>query len=136
MDIYTSEKRSDIMSKVKNKDSKLEVKFRKVLWAEGFRYRKNSTKYFGKPDLVYSKYSTVIFIDSCFWHGCPEHGQIPKTRKEFWEKKIKRNKERDLEVTRHYQDMEWVVIRIWEHDLKKSNFSHQVKLVLSILRKS
>ena len=110
------------MSKVKNKDSKIEVEFRKKLWHAGFRYRKNSTKYFGKPDIVLPKYKTVIFIDSCFWHGCKRHGSIPATRKKFWTEKIERNKARDKKVNKHYKKQSWKVFRIWEHDLKKKDF--------------
>lgn len=110
------------MSKIKHKDSKIEIRFRKKLWAEGFRYRKNSTKHFGKPDIVLSKYKTVIFIDSCFWHGCRKHGMIPETRKNFWSQKIKRNKDRDKEVTKYYKKSDWKIFRIWEHDLRKKDF--------------
>ncbi len=127
-DIFTKQKRSEIMSKVKNKDSKLEVEFRKRLWRAGFRYLKNSTKYYGKPDLVLPKYKTVIFIDSCFWHGCKRHGSIPETRKDFWLKKIERNRERDKEVNRYYRKLGWKVVRVWEHQLKslKYVFDHNV----------
>ena len=110
------------MSKVRNKDSKIEVEFRKKLWKAGFRYLKNSTKYFGKPDIVLPKYKTVIFIDSCFWHGCKKHGSIPETRKKFWTDKIERNKARDKEVNRYYKKEGWKIIRIWEHDLKKKDY--------------
>lgn len=118
-DIFTKEKRSEIMSKVRHKDSKIEVEFRKKLWANGFRYRKNSGKYFGKPDVALPKYKTVIFIDSCFWHGCKKHGSIPATHTKFWTEKIDRNKARDKEVSRHYKKRGWKVIRVWEHDLSK-----------------
>ncbi|MFA6992301.1 MAG: very short patch repair endonuclease [Candidatus Gracilibacteria bacterium] len=107
------------MSRVRNKDSKIEIEFRKKLWNAGFRYRKNSTKYFGKPDLVLLKHKTVIFVDSCFWHGCKKHGSMPQTRKKFWETKIERNKERDKEVGKHYKKSSWKIFRIWEHDIKK-----------------
>jgi DNA mismatch endonuclease (patch repair protein) len=122
-DIFSKEKRSGIMSKVRNKDSLIEVEFRKKLWNAGFRYRKNSTKYFGKPDLVLKKYKTVIFIDSCFWHGCEKHGSVPQTNKKFWKKKIVRNIDRDREVDSHYKKIDWNIIRIWEHDLK-NNFEY------------
>lgn len=102
-DIFSKKKRSEIMSKIGSKDSRIEIEFRKALWKEGFRYRKNSIKYFGKPDLVLSKYKTVIFIDSCFWHGCGKHSLTPQTRKKFWEQKISRNKARDKEVNRYYK---------------------------------
>jgi len=121
VDIFSKEKRSGIMSKVRNKDSKIEVEFRKKLWKAGLRYRKNSTKYFGKPDLVLKKYKTVIFIDSCFWHGCDEHGSVPRTNKKFWKEKIARNIERDREVDSYYKKIDWNIVRIWEHDLKNNS---------------
>lgn len=123
------------MSKVRNKDSKIEVMFRKALWKEGFKYRKNATKYFGKPDIVLPKYKTVIFVDSCFWHGCKKHGSMPATRTEFWEKKIARNKERDKEVNRHYKKESWRVIRVWEHEITKKYFA-TTEIIVSELNKS
>jgi DNA mismatch endonuclease (patch repair protein) len=118
-DIFSKKKRSEIMSKVRSKDSKIEIEFRKRLWKAGFRYRKNSTKYFGKPDIVLPKYKTVIFIDSCFWHGCKKHGSMPQTRKKFWATKIERNKQRDKEVNKYYRKSDWKIFRAWEHDLAK-----------------
>jgi DNA mismatch endonuclease (patch repair protein) len=116
-DKFSKQKRSEIMSKVRNKDSKIEILLRKELWKNGFRYRKNSTKYFGKPDVVLPKHKTVIFVDSCFWHGCKKHGSMPQTRREFWENKITRNKARDKEVSRFYKKEGWNIVRIWEHDI-------------------
>jgi len=107
------------MSKIRSKDTKIEILFRKVLWKKGFRYRKNSSKYFGKPDLVLPKYKTVIFIDSCFWHNCPKHGYLPKSNLKYWRKKIERNKERDKEVKKHYKKISWKIFRVWEHDIIK-----------------
>ena len=107
------------MSAVKSKDSKVEVKFRKAIWRAGFRYSKNSTKYFGKPDLVLKRYKTVIFVDSCFWHGCKRHCRLPAARKKYWVEKIGRNKKRDKEVNRYYKKIGWKIIRIWEHKILK-----------------
>jgi len=119
MDVFSKKKRSEIMSKIRSKDTKIEILFRKVLWKKGFRYRKNSSKYFGKPDLVLPKYKTVIFIDSCFWHNCPKHGYLPKSNLKYWRKKIERNKERDKEVKKHYKKISWKIFRVWEHDIIK-----------------
>lgn len=116
MDTVSKKKRSEIMSRVKSRDSKIEIAFRKELWRRGFRYRKNSGKYFGKPDLVLSKHKTVIFIDSCFWHGCKKHCRIPTARKTYWVNKIERNKARDKEVSKYYKKQGWKIFRIWEHD--------------------
>ena len=109
------------MSKVRSKDSKIEVNFRKAIWKAGFRYRKNPTKYFGKPDLVLKKHKTVIFIDSCFWHGCKRHCRLPATRKKYWTAKIARNAKRDKEVVQYYRKEGWKIFRIWEHQLKSSD---------------
>ena len=121
MDVFSKKKRSEIMSKIKSKDTKIEILFRKALWKKGFRYRKNSSKHFGKPDLVLPKYKTVIFIDSCFWHNCPKHGCLPKSNLRYWRKKIKQNKERDKEVKKYYKKISWKIFRIWEHEFKKKD---------------
>lgn len=107
------------MSRIKNRDSKIETSFRKELWRHGFRYSKNSGKYFGKPDIVLPKYKTVIFIDSCFWHGCKKHCRIPSVHKVYWIKKISRNTARDKEVSSYYKKQGWNIFRVWEHDLRK-----------------
>ena len=107
------------MRAVRSKDSLLEAAFRKELWRRGIRYRKHPKGYFGKPDLVNKSKKLVIFIDSCFWHGCPEHCRLPKTNNRYWIDKISRNKERDKKVTKHYKERGWTVQRYWEHDLKK-----------------
>ena len=88
-DIFTKQKRSEIMSKISGKETKPEILVRKFLFANGFRYT-------GKPDIVLKKYKTVIFIHGCFWHGhnCPAR-KLPETRKEFWRKKIQENIDRD-----------------------------------------
>lgn len=118
-DTVSKKKRSQIMSAVRSKDSKIEVYFRKEIWKVGFRYRKNPRKYFGKPDLALKKHKTVIFVDSCFWHGCKKHCRLPTTKREYWTKKIERNKKRDGEVNRYYKKIGWKIIRVWEHEIKK-----------------
>ena len=116
-DTVSKKKRSEIMRAVRSKDSGIEIKFRKAIWKAGFRYRKSPTKYFGKPDLVLRKYKTVIFVDSCFWHGCKKHCRLPSSNKKYWIEKIERNKKRDKEVNRHYKKLDWNVIRVWEHSI-------------------
>lgn len=106
------------MRAIKSKETKLEKNFRHDLWKRGFRYRKNSGKYFGKPDIVLKKYQTVIFIDSCFWHGCKKHFRSPETNTDFWTAKIERNKKRDAIVSRYYKKQDWKIFRVWEHDIK------------------
>lgn len=117
-DIFSKSKRSEIMRAIKSKETRLEKDFRHSLWENGFRYRKNSGKYFGKPDIVLKKYRTVIFIDSCFWHGCKKHFRKPSTNIDFWTAKVERNKKRDAVVSRYYKKQGWNIFRIWEHNIK------------------
>ena len=131
-DVVSKKKRSEIMSAVKSKDTKIEITFRKALWKKGIRYRKNSAKYFGKPDLVLKKYKAVIFIDSCFWHGCKKHCRIPATNKKYWVNKIDRNKKRDKEVNKFYKKMGWKIIRAWEHDIIKKQEENVKKIIKSL----
>ncbi len=129
-DTVSKKKRSEIMSRVKSKDSKIETSFRKKLWKQGFRYHKNSSKYFGKPDIVLPKYKTVIFIDSCFWHGCKKHCRMPAAHKDYWTRKVERNKNRDKEVLRYYNKKQgWKIFRIWEHELAKNPQKAMIKIV-------
>lgn len=117
-DKVSKEKRSKIMSSIRAQ-SKLENIFSKALWHKGIRFRKNVRKLRGTPDIAIKKYKVVIFVDSCFWHGCPLHYKRPKSNQEFWDAKIARNKERDLEVDAHYIELGWHVLRVWEHDIRK-----------------
>ncbi|MBI2054333.1 MAG: very short patch repair endonuclease [Candidatus Staskawiczbacteria bacterium] len=117
-DKITKKERSSLMAKIKSKETKLEKDFRKLLWKDGFRYRKNSSKHFGKPDIVVASKNLVVFIDSCFWHGCKKHCRIPEANREYWVKKINGNRNRDKKVNVYYKKIGWKIIRIWEHNLK------------------
>ena len=117
------------MGKIKSKETKLEKDFRKLLWKEGIKYRKNSSKHFGKPDIVITSKKLVIFIDSCFWHGCKKHCRIPETNHDYWVNKINRNKERDKEVNVYYKKIGWKIIRIWEHNFNNDNMNKMVKKI-------
>ncbi|RNA70029.1 very short patch repair endonuclease [Alteribacter keqinensis] len=116
-DTLTKDQRRKNMKAIKSQ-SKLENAVSKELWNKGIRFRKNSRGLFGKPDISIKKYKIVIFIDSCFWHCCPVHGNMPKSNKDFWEEKLKRNVERDKEVTTYYKDRGWNILRVWEHEIK------------------
>jgi DNA mismatch endonuclease, patch repair protein len=115
-DNLTKEQRTKNMKAIKSR-SGLENKVTKELWKMGYRFRKN-VNIFGKPDIVIKKYKIVIFIDSCFWHCCPLHGTMPKSNKDYWEKKLERNKIRDSEVSNYYKDNHWHILRVWEHEFK------------------
>lgn len=121
-DVFSREKRSEIMSRVKSKETSIEVKVRKFLWHAGWRYRKNFSSLPGKPDIVIPKIKTVIFVHGCFWHGHQSCGNfsLPKTRTDFWEAKINRNKQRDEENEIKLNEMGWNVITTMECQVEKS----------------
>ena len=118
-DIYEPEKRSEIMSHISDRDSRMEISVRKALFSAGLRYRKNVKSLPGKPDVVLSRYRTIIFTHGCFWHGhegC-KASKLPESRKDFWEKKIKDNVERDKRNTKLLEQNEWKVITLWQCEL-------------------
>lgn len=108
VDKMTQEQRHKTMSSIRAQ-SKLENTVSRALWRKGLRFRKNDRSLYGAPDISIKKYKLVIFIESCFWHRCPVHGTMPKTNIKFWENKLKRNVERDREVTNHYEEQDWTV---------------------------
>lgn len=144
------------MSRIRAKDTKPEMIVRKWLWSHGFRYRLNYPRLPGKPDIVLRKYRTCVFVNGCFWHG---HGvafgevqgvskvqevqevssseccKIPKTNREFWVKKIMRNKERDIEVKHQLAKMGWHSLTIWECELKPNKKDATLESLLYTLNK-
>jgi len=134
-DIFSKKKRSEIMSNIRNKDSKMEIRLRKELWKEGYRYRKNVSGYFGKPDILLKRYKTVVFVDSCFWHGCKKHFKLPTSKVKFWKNKIEKNITRDKKVTRYYKNKGWKIVRVWEHELKKDLSKAMKKIIKSMSKR-
>lgn len=119
-DIFTPRKRSQIMSAVKNKNTKPEVAVRKLLHALGYRFRLHKKELPGKPDIVLPRFKKVIFVNGCFWHGhegcC--RAKLPKTRTEFWREKMKANKERDEKCTLELRSLGYGVLIVWECEIK------------------
>ena len=121
MDNHTPEQRRKNMQAVKNKDSKIEIMLRKELWSRGLRYQKNSSKVYGKPDIVFIGKKVAVFCDSEFWHGYDwenKKNEI-KSKREFWIPKIERNMQRDIEVTEKLQSENWIVLRFGGNEIKK-----------------
>lgn len=120
-DIFTKAKRSDVMSKIRgrgNKDTELALaKLFRLNKITGWRRHQ---KIFGKPDFVFSKLKLAVFVDGCFWHGCPRHASKPKSNRAFWNQKLSANKNRDVLVNQQLKKLGWRVIRIWECALKKN----------------
>ena len=120
MDRLTQEQRHKNMAAIRAKDTKPELLVRNFLWSRGFRYRLNHPRLPGKPDIVLRRYRTCIFINGCFWHGhegC-KYFVMPKSNIDFWQGKIKRNRERDTETQKRLASMGWHCITIWECQLK------------------
>lgn len=112
--------RSEIMSRIKSKDTSIEIKLRKALWREGLRYRKNCKDVFGTPDICFKKDKIAVFCDSAFWHGKKYmEGERFKTNVEFWENKIKKNMARDKKVNETLKSEGWTVLRFWDEDINK-----------------
>ena len=135
MDHLTPQQRHKNMAAIHNKNTKPEMIVRKGLWCRGFRYRLNSPKLPGHPDLVLKKYRTCIFVNGCFWHGHEGCCKIPNTNQEFWEAKIKRNQERDIETQKRLAEMGWHCITIWECELKPSKREQTLKSLAFTLNK-
>jgi len=105
------------MSRIRRRDTRPEITLRKALWRVGHRYRLNSDLP-GSPDLVFRRTQVAIFVDGCFWHGCPVHYSAPLTRFNFWAAKLKRNVEHDSKVDEELRTLNWKPIHVWQHELK------------------
>jgi DNA mismatch endonuclease (patch repair protein) len=115
VDRISPEKRSKIMSAIHSKNTMPEVALRKALFARGLRFR----IHYGneKIDIAFPSKKTAIFVDGCFWHGCPLHSHIPKSNMDYWNPKLKKNIERDQEKNERLEKAGWEVLRFWEHEL-------------------
>lgn len=121
MDIWSKEKRSEVMSRILSKDTKPEKLVRSMLHSMGYRFRIHIKDLPGKPDVVLKKYNAIIFVHGCFWHlhdACRE-GRIPSTRKEYWSDKLLKNKARDEKHMRKLRRLGWKVMRVWECQVEK-----------------
>ena len=120
-DVLTKEQRHLNMSHIHGKDTKPEEIVRKYLFSRRYRYRKNDSRYPGKPDIVLPKYHTVIFVHGCFWHrhpGC-RYATTPSTNREFWQKKFDQNVARDKKVQEQLKSDGWNVIVVWECEISR-----------------
>lgn len=130
-DVFGSNKRSEVMRKIKSKDTKPEIRIRKALHRLGFRFRLHKKELPGKPDIVLPKFRTVIQVRGCFWHGhdCLK-SSLPKSNQEYWIPKLKANKERDHRNDRLLKDMGWNVIVVWECQcMTAEGLQHEIKRI-------
>ncbi len=117
LDVFSKEKRSEIMSRISSKNTSPEVLLRRCLWKKGLRYR----IHYGveKIDIAFPSVKLAVFVDGCFWHMCPAHGILPKSNRDYWLPKLKRNVSRAREKDRRLERQGWTVLHLWEHDLKE-----------------
>lgn len=143
-DVFTKAKRSEVMSRIRSRGNKdTELRLHAVFRAQGITgwRRQVALRYSGpgkpaaiksvRPDFIFRAQKLAIFVDGCFWHGCPQHFRRPQTRQKFWDAKIARNQARDAEVTQGLKKSGWRVLRLWEHELAP----RQEKRLLSRLRR-
>lgn len=118
-DVFDTEKRSEIMSRVKGRGNlSTEVRLLGVFRENRISGWRRQFPLFGKPDFVFPEKRFAVFVDGCFWHGCPLHGSIPATNAGFWLEKIERNKSRDRLVNRELRRQGWRILRFWQHEFK------------------
>jgi DNA mismatch endonuclease (patch repair protein) len=133
-DVHDKKTRSYNMSQIRGKNTKPEMLVRRFLHAQGFRYRLHDKKLPGRPDIVLPKYKTVIFIHGCFWHGhqnC-KYYVVPKTRTDWWLRKIGANQANDIKSAKHLRMEKWRIINIWECQLKSGKGG---KTLLALVKK-
>ena len=134
-DTITTERRSEIMSHIKSKDTSIELMVRRYLFALGYRYRVNYKALPGKPDIVFTKKKIAIFIHGCYWHGhdCgSRYAHSSKSNKAYWGSKIQRTQQRDQEHTSKLEADGWKVIVLWECQIKQ-NFGQEMDRIIEII---
>jgi len=109
--------RSEQMARIRGTNTEPELLLRRALWQRGLRYRVGGKTPAGRPDLVFASRKIAIFIDGCFWHGCPDHYVRPRSRTEFWAAKLEENTSRDARQVATLEADGWLVFRVWEHEV-------------------
>ena len=124
-DVFSPEKRSAVMRRVRGRDTTPELKVRRILREAGIGYRLGGCGLPGRPDLVMKGRRIALFVHGCFWHGhdCPRGARQPKTNAEYWSAKIGRNRVRDARTTGELTDAGWTVLVVWECEMKTATFA-------------
>jgi DNA mismatch endonuclease, patch repair protein len=120
-DRITPAQRSRVMSRIRSKHTAPEMLLRRELWRRGFRYRLHQRIGKARPDLVFRKSCVAVFIDGCFWHGCPAHYIAPVGNAPYWSEKIVLNQSRDLRNNAALAEAGWLVVRLWECEVKRDS---------------
>jgi DNA mismatch endonuclease, patch repair protein len=118
-DVFSKKKRSQIMAAVKSKGNKAtEIKLASILRRNGIKGWRRHLPIVGKPDFTFGKEKVAVFVDGCFWHGCPKCYALPKSRKAYWAAKVAANQHRDKRVNAKLKQLGWTVLRFWECSLR------------------
>jgi DNA mismatch endonuclease (patch repair protein) len=121
-DFLSKVQRSELMARVKGSGNKgTELRLIQIFRGKGIIGWRRGSKLPGKPDFIFPKLRTAVFVDGCFWHGCLQHGTWPKNRAAFWLAKITGNKKRDQQVNRELRKRGWKILRVWEHELRRKD---------------
>lgn len=125
-DVFSKEKRSEVMSKIRSKWTKQEIIVHNYFKGNKIRHEMHP-KMEGSPDIILTDRKVAIFLHGCFWHKCPIHYKEPKSKKKFWKSKIERNVLRDRKNIKLLRRNSWKNIIIWEHDIKNKNFVKKIR---------
>jgi DNA mismatch endonuclease, patch repair protein len=135
VDVLTPEQRRFNMSRIRGGNTKPEMLLRSALHARGLRFRLHRRDLPGCPDIIFPASKTAVFVDGCFWHGCPVHSTKPKSNGPFWKDKLRKNKERDREVGTLLRADGWTVMRWWEHEIEH-DIARVVACVFNAVKRS
>jgi DNA mismatch endonuclease (patch repair protein) len=135
-DIISPERRSALMSRIRGKDTKIELEVRRGLHALGLRFRLGGAGLPGRPDIVLPKYRTVVFVHGCFWHQHDCHlFRLPKTRTEFWKTKVDANRARDIRDEARLMTMGWHVETVWECWLRGKTSAAKSDVIVELAKR-
>lgn len=136
MDVHDKRTRSFNMSRIRARNTKPEVRLRRELSARGVRGYRLKNRVSGRPDLVFGPARVAVFVDGCFWHGCPEcgDGHLPKSNRRYWVKKLAGNRERDIVRTAELRQQGWLVLRFWEHRVLKETAKCAARIESAVKR--
>jgi DNA mismatch endonuclease (patch repair protein) len=134
VDVFSIRKRSEIMSRVRSRGNlTTEIAMVALLRRHRIAGWRRRFRAFGNPDFVFPRNRLAVFVDGCFWHGCPKHGKQPASNVSFWKAKLARNGTRDQLVTRTLKQRGWQVLRVWQHEFAQKNEEQLVRRILQAL---
>jgi DNA mismatch endonuclease (patch repair protein) len=133
-DVFTQAKRSEVMSRIRSRGNRdTELRLIALMREHGITGWRRNARVFGKPDFVFRAAKLAVFVDGCFWHGCPRHATKPATRAMWWAEKLARNAQRDRTVTRELRTAGWTVLRVWECALTRTRGGRTVARLARVL---